>query len=193
MDTSQIILVLQATVVILVFIMVVLIAVYFLISRKKEEKKSEDEFIIDEKKAEETTNVSDFGKFQGVLTKESIFDFMEFDEINDNMIIRKNGSQYVMVLQCNGINYDLMSQNEKYAVEEGFVQFLNTIRYPIQLYVQSRTLNLKEIIASYKSRINTITNELNKLESKLVQARNVGNKALIEKLEFEKRRKKIRR
>ena len=190
MDTSQIILILQATVGILVFIMVVLIAVYFLISRKKEEKKvEEEEFIIEDKKKEETTTSGEFGKFQGVLTRESIFEFMEFDEINDNMIIRKNGSQYVMVLQCNGINYDLMSQNEKFAVEEGFVQFLNTIRFPIQLYVQSRTLNLKDIIASYKSRISTITNEISKLDVKLAQARKNGNKALIEKLEFERRRK----
>ena len=73
-------------------------------------------------------------------------DFMEFDEIVDNMIVRKNRNQFVMVIQCNGVNYDLMSADEKMGVEEGFVQFLNTLRFPIQLYVQSRTLNLKAII-----------------------------------------------
>jgi hypothetical protein len=39
-----------------------------------------------------------------------------------------------------------MSEKEKIAVEEGFVQFLNTLRFPVQIYVQSRTLNLKDII-----------------------------------------------
>ena len=29
---------------------------------------------------------------------------------------------------------------EKIGVEEGFVQFLNTLRYPIQLYTQTRTV-----------------------------------------------------
>ena len=191
MDTSQIITILQAVIGILVCVMFVLIAVYFLISRKKEndDSKMENEFIVEDKKKTETVSVGDFGKFQGVLTRESVFDFMEFDEIVDNMIIRKNRSQYVMVLSCSGVNYDLMSQAEKYAVEEGFVQFLNTLRFPIQLYVQSRTLNLKDIIASYKERVENITNDISKLDSKLAQAKQTGNKAMLEKLEFEKRRK----
>ena len=189
MEATQIILILQVTIGILVFIMLVLIAAYFLIGRKKEEVLADDDFMINDKNTDEPTNVGDFGKFQGVLTRESIFDFMEFDEIIDNMIVRKNGTQYVMVLQCNGVNYDLMSQNEKYAVEEGFVQFLNTLRFPIQLYVQSRTLNLKDIIASYKSRIDAITNEISKLDVKILQAKSTGNNALLEKLEFERRRK----
>ena len=191
MDTSQIITILQAVIGILVCVMFVLIAVYFLISRKKEndDSKMENEFIVEDKKKTETVSVGDFGKFQGVLTRESVFDFMEFDEIVDNMIIRKNRSQYVMVLSCSGVNYDLMSQAEKYAVEEGFVQFLNTLRFPIQLYVQSRTLNLKDIIASYKERVENITNDISKLDSKIAQAKQTGNKAMLEKLEFEKRRK----
>ena len=39
-------------------------------------------------------------------TKNSIFDFMEFDKIEDNMIIRKKGRQYIMAIECQGINYD---------------------------------------------------------------------------------------
>ena len=39
------------------------------------------------------------------------------------MIIRKNRTQYVMVVQCQGVNYDLLSEKEKIAVEEGFVHF----------------------------------------------------------------------
>ena len=185
MDTSQIIVALQAVIGILVCIMLILIAVYFLISRKKDNdaSKLENEFIIEEKKTSDAMPSGDFGKFQGVLTRESIFDFMEFDEIVDNMIVRKNRTQYVMVLACSGVNYDLMSLAEKYAVEEGFVQFLNTLRFSIQLYVQSRTLNLRDIIASYKERVENITNDISKLNTKIAQAKQTGNKALLEKLE----------
>ena len=191
MDTSQIITILQVVIGILVCVMFVLIAVYFLISRKKEnnDSKLENEFIVEDNTKTENVSAGEFGRFQGVLTRESVFDFMEFDEIVDNMIVRKNRSQYVMVLSCSGVNYDLMSQAEKYAVEEGFVQFLNTLRFPIQLYVQSRTLNLKEIIASYKERVENITNDIAKLDTKIAQAKQTGNKAMLEKLEFEKRRK----
>lgn len=190
MDTSQIITILQAIIGLLVCIMVILIAIYFLINRKKDNDDSmENEFFVEEKKSSDNTSLGDFGKFQGVLTRESVFDFMEFDEIVDNMIVRKNRSQYVMVLSCSGVNYDLMSQAEKYAVEEGFVQFLNTLRFPIQLYVQSRTLNLRDIIASYKDRVESVTNDISKLDTKIAQAKQTGNKAILEKLEFEKRRK----
>ncbi len=51
---------------------------------------------------------------------------MQFDKIEDNMIVQDKGPKYLMVIECEGINYDLMSQMEKTAVEAGFVQFLNT-------------------------------------------------------------------
>lgn len=92
-------------------------------------------------------------------TKNSIFSFMEFDKIEDNMIIRKNGRQYIMIIECQGVNYDLMSGLEKNSVEEGFLQFLNTLRYPIQLYIQTRTVNLGSSINRYKTRVNNIRNE----------------------------------
>ena len=41
-------------------------------------------------------------------------------------------------------------------VEQGFLQFLNTLRYPIQLYIQTRTVNLESSINTYKQRVNEI-------------------------------------
>lgn len=92
-------------------------------------------------------------------SKNSIFSFMEFDKIEDNMIIRKNGKQYIMIIECQGVNYDLMSGLEKNSVEQGFLQFLNTLRYPIQLYIQTRTVNLGSSINRYKTRVNNIRSE----------------------------------
>ena len=61
-----------------------------------------------------------------------------------------------MVVECQGINYDLMSQEEKVSVEEGFSQFLNTLKEPVQLYIQTRTINLERSIDGYKSRLSDI-------------------------------------
>ena len=47
-------------------------------------------------------------KVQKDYIKQSIFDFMEFDTITDNMIVQKNGKRYLMILECQGINFDLM-------------------------------------------------------------------------------------
>lgn len=175
----------------IVFIMILLVIFYIYLMKPKAEKikKESEEELIEDKTQREKKIEPNYGKYTGNLTRESIFEFMEFDEIVDNMIVRKNGNQYIMILQCNGVNYDLMSEQEKISVEEGFVQFLNTLRFPIQLYIQSRTLNLRDIIDEYKSRIDNLTIEIDKIDTKIEQAKIMGNKALKEKLEFEKRRK----
>ena len=99
-------------------------------------------------------------------TKESIFNFMEFDRVEDNMIVQKGGKRFLMVIECQGINYDLMSDMEKTAVESGFIQFLNTLRNPIQIYVQTRTVNLEDSLRNYKEKLKKIENELTSKETK---------------------------
>ena len=68
------------------------------------------------------------------------------------MIIQKKG-KFLMVIECQGINYDLMSDVEQLAVEEGFITFLNTLTSPIQLYVQAQNLDLKGTIKVYKEHV----------------------------------------
>lgn len=183
--------ILQASIYVILFVMILLFALYFYLTKPKTVKSEKETELIEseEKENKETKKADPYGRFQGELSKESIFEFMEFDEIVDNMIIRKKGSQYIMILQCNGVNYDLMSENEKISVEEGFVQFLNTLRFPIQLYIQSRTLNLRDIIDDYKGRVDNLANDIEKMDIKIAQAQASNNRALKEKLEFEKRRK----
>ena len=191
MEASSIILLLEIFTGFLLFIVVVLGILYFRIDRNKNDK-NENKIDMIKDTNEETASkekIQNYGRFQGELTQESIYEFMEFDEVVDNMIVRKNRSQFVMVLQCNGVNYDLMSEPEKISVEEGFVQFLNTLRFPIQLYVQSRTLNLKDIIETYKGRVDNLKLDIEKLNAKIAQAKATGNRAVQEKLEFERRRK----
>ncbi len=179
---------LEVIMIIIVMVMAVLIGLYFWFSKPKKVKKEEEDVVV-ETEEEKAKREQKYGKFTANLNRESILEFMEFDEIVDNMIVRKGGTQFVMILQCNGVNYDLMSEQEKISVEEGFVQFLNTLRFPIQLYIQSRTLNLKEIIEGYKSRVDNLSIDISRLDSKIAQARASGNRALREKFEFERRRK----
>ena len=60
--------------------------------------------------------------------------------------------------------HDLMSEDEKLSIEQGFMQFLNTLRFPVQLYVQSRTLNLREIIQDYRNRVDSLATDIEKLK-----------------------------
>lgn len=125
-------------------------------------------------------------RLQGI---ESISKFLAFDAITDSMIVRKNGTQYVMVIQCKGINFDLLGEEEKIAVENGFNQFLNTLRFPIQLYVQSRSINLKDSIEKYEERVNEVKDQIIKLDAQIKKEQSNGRYDLVRKLEFDRRRK----
>ena len=124
---------------------------------------------IKEKRLEEQMKAKDSEKKQVkkseiIYTPESIIDFMYFDRIEDNMIIQKKG-KFLMVVECQGINYDLMSDMEKVSVEQGFTSFLNTLRHPVQLYIQTRTINLERSIQGYKSKLKEIENKYLKIQS----------------------------
>ncbi len=106
---------------------------------------------------------------------ESVMDFMEFDTVVDNMISQKDGKRYIMVVECQGINYDLMSEVEKNSVEAGFIQFLNTIRHPIQIYTQTRTVNLESSLQTYRTRMKDIELEFQKEQMKYNQMLRSGN------------------
>ena len=150
---------------IIAFIVLVALIIVFIILNIK--KKNKEETI-----ANSSTN-NNSNSLSG--NKQSIFNFMEFDTIEDNMIIQNDGSRFLMVVDCQGINYDLMSGVEKTSVEEGFVQFLNTLRHPVQIYIQTRTINLESSIQTYKDRVKTIEANYNKMKLQYEQMKSLGN------------------
>lgn len=177
--------ILNIVLVVLVFVIFALGMMYlYIIYRNKNKSKEEIRASEKGKKSGEYTSTALAG-----MPRESVYKFMEFDEVKDNMIIRKNRTQYVMVIQCQGVNYDLMSEQEKIAVEEGFVQFLNTLRFQIQLYVQTRSLNLRDIIDGYKGKVKTVEQEIEQIRSKMKVAAEQGNMQALEKLKYEEKRK----
>ena len=154
MENNQIINLLTIILGIMIGVLAILSVIFIILSLKNRKPKTKS------KKKENTNQInSKQMPQQKTFTKESIFKFMEFDNISDNMIIQKDGKRFLMVVGCQGINFDLMSGLEKNSVEQGFAQFLNTLRYPIQIYVQTRTVNLGGSISTYKDKINDIARE----------------------------------
>ena len=140
---------------IMITILIVLVCIYFFIRFKTKKKATTDN---------SNTNINGKTKVQQLYNVQSIFNFMEFDKIEDNMIVQKNGKKYLMVVKCQGINYDLMSGVEKNSVEQGFIQYLNTLRYPIQIYVQTRTVDLTGSLSTYKQKVRDLGDNLARKE-----------------------------
>ena len=145
--------ILAIAVAILIFAIMILVFIYWYMSRKEKNVKKLSF-------NKETNNEGIKEKNGTSYTKLSVFDFMDFDKIEDNMIVQNKGERYLMAIECEGINYDLMSEVEKTAVEQGFIGFLNTLRYPIQLYIQTRTINISNSIENYNRKLDEIKQEL---------------------------------
>lgn len=186
MDTVQMLNLILIVILILILILGFIAAILIYKMRKSREPKNNNEI--------QLNNQAQNQNKQNLITRDgktidSIYKFMEFDEVLDNMIVRKGRKQYVMVIECKGINYDLLSEDEKNAVESGFIEFLNTLRYSIQLYVQTRKLNFEDLINNYHEKIHNVDSQITRLNAQIENAKKNGNTELVSKLEFEKRRK----
>ena len=180
-SADQITQILTIVLIVLGILLVTLISVYVTILFKN--KKKQDNTKQNTNNTPKSKNKNSTKSNVQSYNKQSVFDFMEFDKIEDNMIVQKDGKRYVMIMQCQGVNYDLLSEAEKNGVEEGFQQFLNTLRYPIQVYIQTRTVNLDKSIKGYKANVDEIERELNK--NKIKYQNNVNSGAYTEE-ELEK-------
>ncbi len=148
---------------ILLAILAVFAVIFFTVTKKQE--KATNLLSKDSSKENHNPKNAKNNEKKEEVRKEDVFKFMEFDRILDSMIVQNNGSRYTMAIKCKGINYDLMSEVEQISVEEGFITFLNTLRYPIQLYVQAQNVDLKSVIQEYKNNISGVKSDFERLDA----------------------------
>ena len=180
--TSDMSTVLTIVLSVMLLILVVLVISYaaIVISKKRREKAEKEETLIEQKSKNPDSNKKIL-KPAKQYTEKPINDFMEFDTVVDNMIQEDNGKKYVMVIKCQGINYDLMSNIEKTSVEQGFIEFLNTLRHPIQIYIQTQKVDLTKSIDTYKERLSNIQDEYVKQRmryNRMLESRTYGKEEL---------------
>lgn len=70
---------------------------------------------------------------------------LQFAEIRDGIIIMNDGS-FRSIIMVKSINFDLMSQNEQEAVEYNYQGFLNSLYFPIQIFVRSAKVDITPYI-----------------------------------------------
>lgn len=145
-------------------VLVLFAAIVFIISKRGKSKDAKVKNVPSKAPSKKANAENAYKKNPSAdVQKEDIFKFMEFDRIEDNMIISQNGEKFTAVVRCKGINYNLMSEVEQLSVEEGFINFLNTLKYPVQLYVQAQSIDLKDNIKKYKENMKDIMTEYDDL------------------------------
>lgn len=70
---------------------------------------------------------------------------LQIAEIRDGIVIMNDGS-YRSVIMVKSINFDLMSGQEQEAVEYSYQGFLNSLYFPIQIFIRSQRIDLQPYI-----------------------------------------------
>jgi hypothetical protein len=63
-------------------------------------------------------------------------------EVRDGIVIMNDGT-FRAVIMCRSINFDLMSPQEREAVEFSYQGFLNSLFFPIQVFVRSQKVDIR--------------------------------------------------
>lgn len=70
---------------------------------------------------------------------------LQIAEIRDGIVIMNDGS-YRSVVMVKSINFDLMSGQEQESVEYTYQSFLNSLYFPIQIFIRSQKVDLQPYI-----------------------------------------------
>lgn len=84
-------------------------------------------------------------KLQGNKPKISTQRYLDIAEIRDDMVVLRDGTVRA-VLMVSSVNFDLKSEEEQNAMVGAYVNFLNSLQFPLQIVVQSRPLNIDEYL-----------------------------------------------
>lgn len=96
---------------------------------------------------------------KGTATQE----FVPIERIRDGIAILKTG-ELRAILITNSLNLALKSEDEQQAVLMQFQNFLNTLDFDIQFFVESRKLNIKPYIDLLQARSKEIKEDLLKIQ-----------------------------
>jgi hypothetical protein len=70
---------------------------------------------------------------------------LQIAEIRDGIVIMNDGS-FRSVIMVKSINFDLMSPQEREAVEFSYQGFLNSLYFPVQIFIRSEKVDLRPYI-----------------------------------------------
>ena len=100
--------------------------------------------------------------------KTPVQQFLEIDQIKEGTVILRNGA-IRGVLMVSSLNFALKSEEEQNAVLYQFQNFLNSLDFSVQIFIQSRKLNITGYLEKLKELEEKQTNELLKIQTREYQ------------------------
>lgn len=91
--------------------------------------------------------------------------FVPIEEIRDGVVILKGGELRSVIL-TSSINFDLKSTEEQEALIFEYQNFLNSLDFSVQFFVQSRKLDIRPYLFSLEELLKDQQNELIKIQTR---------------------------
>ncbi|MEK7552893.1 MAG: hypothetical protein AAB505_02180 [Patescibacteria group bacterium] len=92
-------------------------------------------------------------------------DFVPVQEIRDGVVILKNGGLR-LVLICSSLNFALKSEEEQSALLLQYQNFLNSLEFHVQIFIQSRKLDIRPYLTVLEELEKNQLNELIKIQTR---------------------------
>lgn len=92
--------------------------------------------------------------------------YLDIERIRDGVVILKDG-RLRKIIKANPINFDLKSEKEKEVAIYQYQSFLNALKFPVEIVIQSRRVDLSGYLAKIKE---ATANEINELLQKQAES-----------------------
>lgn len=90
-------------------------------------------------------------------------DFVSIDDIRDGIVVMKDGGMRALIL-ASSLNFSLKSEDEKTAVLSQFQDFVNSLDFSIQIFIESRKLDIRPYLALLENQKKNQMNSLMKIQ-----------------------------
>lgn len=100
-----------------------------------------------------------------ILQTKTTQDFIPLKEIRDGVAILKNGGLR-MVLMASSINFALKSPDEQAAILSEYQNFLNSMDFQSQIFMESRRLDIEPYLSTLEARLKDQTTDLIKVQTR---------------------------
>ena len=85
--------------------------------------------------------------------------FLDIYDISNNIVILKNGTSAI-VLSVDAMNFGLLAEEEQDAIMYAYAGLLNSLNYPIQIIIQSKTKDVTSYLRKLQDQEEQTTNEI---------------------------------
>ncbi len=90
--------------------------------------------------------------------------FLPIAEIRNDTVILKNGGLRA-IIQIEALNFNLKSETEQQGIIAGYGNFVNTLTFPMQVFIRSSRTNIDDYLAGLRKTADTHNNEMLKSQT----------------------------